>query len=165
MDNKDVKKLEKNQTLLTYLIEIEDFIDNLDIYVFKNWIKGEIVNGPQIEKHWISIILKYNEDEKPDTTGALRLIKYGAKVRYKKAIEDVPVEIEDTDDYQDGTKKPKMEKKKIWLVELKVPKNLLIELDYEMDLYDDLDFDIETIEDAKEDGINKETMFKKTGEK
>jgi hypothetical protein len=161
MNNNDIKKLEKNQTLLTYLIEIEDFMDNLDIYVFKNWIKGEVVEGPIIEKHWIGIVLKYDYEEMPDKAGALRLIKYGAKIKYKRATEEVPIDIEDPEDYESGTKKPKLEKKKIWLIELRVPKNLLVELEDDFNLYDDLDFNLETIEDAKEEGIDKQSVFKK----
>ena len=42
----DLNKIEETPHLLDILLEIEDVIDSLDIYVFKNWLKGQ--NGWRI---------------------------------------------------------------------------------------------------------------------
>ena len=48
-----------SDNVLDILMEFERTLDNLDIYVFKNWIKGEIVEGPQIDRYWITVSLMY----------------------------------------------------------------------------------------------------------
>lgn len=82
-----VKRLNDNEHLLDILIEIENFMDSLDLYVFKNWIDGIIVDGPNVKRHWASIILKFDYDKMPDPQGGMRLIKHGCNVYFKESQE------------------------------------------------------------------------------
>jgi len=41
---------------------------------------------------------------------------------------EVPIKIESPNDYRAGTKKPKMIKKDVWLVEMELPKYLINEI-------------------------------------
>lgn len=79
-----VKKLSDSDTLLDLLIQAEDFMDNLDLYAFENWIDGEIVEGPEISKYWVTFSLMYDYDHMPDPAGAIRMINSGIKVDYKE---------------------------------------------------------------------------------
>ena len=44
--NDELGTIFKSKTLLTILLEIEGMLDKLDMYVFENWIEGEVVDGP-----------------------------------------------------------------------------------------------------------------------
>lgn len=83
MDN-IVKKLSQSDSLLDIMIQMEDFLDNMDLYAFDNWIDGEIVEGPDISRYWVSFSLLYPEDKMPDPNGAIRLINVGIKVDFKQ---------------------------------------------------------------------------------
>ena len=58
----------------------------------------------------------------------------------------IPIKVNSPDDYRDGTKQPKLIEKKIWLVNLEIPKYLIndirtgsLELEDQMIDLDDLD--------------------------
>lgn len=144
--NSTISRISNSDDLIDMLIDLEDYLDGSDLYVFKNWINGEIVSGPYVSKYWIKIILKYPYHLMPDPSGAIRLNKTGTQIKYKIGYENVPIEIKDPSDYQPGTKKPRMVKAKIWLVTLLVPRRLIKKMSDEvMDLYDE-DVDGDAIE-------------------
>ena len=64
----------------------------------------------------------------PDPVGAKRLLDYNIKVKFKKDLLETPVKVEGYDDFQPGTKYPKMTKNPIWLVEIKLPKTIMQEI-------------------------------------
>lgn len=147
-----ITRLSDNQDLVDVMISIENYLDTNDLYGFKNWINGEIVAGPFVKKYWVKVILKWSYEDMPDPSGALRLLKHGTKVRFMRSSEEVPIEIKDPQDYQPGTKKPKMKKVKIWLVELLIPRRFVESINKEvMDLYDE-DVDIDTADEAVSQG-------------
>jgi hypothetical protein len=84
MTNELVQRLNDSDSLIDILIQMEDFLDGLDIYAFKNWIDGEVIDGPRLDRHWVSMTLQYDYKDMPDPAGAERLIKYGAMIEYKK---------------------------------------------------------------------------------
>lgn len=92
-----IKKLMDSDTLVDILLQVEDFFDNLDLYAFQNWFDGTVIDGPDISRYWISIILMYDYDKMPDPAGALRLVNAGVKVEYKEA------KMEDTELPSGGT--------------------------------------------------------------
>lgn len=154
-DQKLFKRLSDSSSLTDVLIQMEDFLDSLDLYVFKNWFEGEIVQGPDIRRYWVNMTLKYDYKDMPDPAGGLRLIKHGAKVYFRKAKEEVPLPIQTPDDFQPGTKKPKMDLKDIWLVEIHIPRRFIDELnDDDLEMYDDSEVDIEVVSDARDEDID-----------
>ena len=154
-NQKLLKRLSDSSNLTDVLIQMEDFMDSLDLYVFKNWFEGEVVQGPEIRRYWVKMTLKYDYEMMPDPAGGMRLIKHGAKVTYRKAKEEVPVPIKSPDDYQDGTKKPKMSLKDIWLVEIDIPRRFIDELDdQDLEYYDPTEIDAEAVSDARDEDID-----------
>lgn len=150
------KKINSSPSLLNILIQMEDFLDSLDLYVYKNWEEGIVVDGPNIERYWVSMVLKYDYHKMPDPNGALRLTKHGAKVYFEKAKEEIPVEVKSPSDFRNGTKKPKMQQIDIWLVTIVVPKKYIEELDagdLEYNI-DEEEVDIDSVKDARDDNIN-----------
>lgn len=155
-----IASLSKNPTLTDILIQIENFFDEMDLYVFRNWFDGEIVEGPIVERYWVSIVLKYDYDDMPDPTGGLRLLKSGAKVTYQKSTEEVEKPVEDPSDFRSGTKKPKMEEKPIWLIKVSLRRDFIEALDDSMiDDFDD-ELDADTVSDSRDEGIHAEDQFK-----
>jgi hypothetical protein len=133
-----VNKLVKKPDLVDIMIDIEDYLDTSSLYVFDNWIKGVLVGGPIVKKYWIEVAFKYDYHDMPDPEGGLRLTPHGTKIAYKKAHELVPKEIESPDDYEPGTHKPRMEKKPVWLVYMKIPRRFVEAVNQDMlDQYDD----------------------------
>lgn len=143
-----VNKLASQEDLLDILMDVESYLDESNLYVFDNWIKGTVVSGPQVKKYWIEVILKYNHDQMPDPQGGLRLTPHGTKVRYQKSHELVPVQVKSPDDYQPGTKRPKMHKKPIWLVHLSIPRRFVEAVN--QDMLDQYDAETEDTENAQD---------------
>lgn len=154
--DKVIARLSDNTDLVDVMISVENYLDSNDMYAFKNWIKGEIVSGPYVKKYWVKLTLKYDYKDMPDPTGGLRLLKHGTKIKYKVSDEEVPIEIKSPDDYQPGTKKPKMKKVKIWLIDLLIPRRFVESISTEvMDLYDE-EVDIDTADEATSQGATPE---------
>lgn len=152
--HKTIERLYKFDSLLDTLINVEDFFDTFDLYVYDNWIEGQIVSGPHVSKYWISLTLKYDYKKMPDPEGAMMLNKYGVITKYGKFIEEKPEIIDSTDNmYQNNRRKPKMKNVYIWLVELSIPRRF-IEIDDRVDLedYDD-ELDLDAIEGASDEGL------------
>ena len=153
-----IKKLSKSENLLDIMLQVEDYLDSLDLYVFSNWIDGGLVDGPYVDRYWVRFTLKYPYKDMPDPQGGLRLLKYGSKVSFERAEEEVPVEVTDADDLDPLTRKPKMKKEKIWLVNIKMPRRFVEELNIEgLDLFDEESAAEEDLVAAKADDIAPDT--------
>lgn len=154
------KRLSDSDSLTDVLIQMEDFLDSLDLYVFKNWFDGEIVDGPNIRRYWVSMTLKYAYKDMPDPAGAERLLQHGAKVVFRKSKEEVAVEINDPSDLQPN-KKPKMKQEEIWLVEIQIPRRFIEELDdSDLEMHvDDEAVDIEDVSDARDENVDETDAF------
>jgi len=61
----------------------------------------------------------------PDPAGGKRLTDYECKVYYKKDQLIVPRQVLEPGDLRTGTKKGKLDKAPIWLVEILMPKELI----------------------------------------
>jgi hypothetical protein len=158
MDNVDkalqvVKRIDDSPDLVDIMISIEDYLDRNDLYAFKNWILGELVDGPHVSPYWIKVTFKWDYDKMPDPSGGLRLLPQGTKIRYMIDKEMVPQPIHEPSDYEPGTHKPKIKPEKVWLVEFTIPRRFVEDIESEiMDLYDDRVDDMETVEDAEAEG-------------
>ena len=155
MDPRHAKRLHKHTSLTDILIQIEDFFDGLDLYVFKNWFNGEIHRGPEIRRYWVDVSLLYAYDEMPDPQGGIRLIKHGAKVKFEKSLKEVSLPIESSSDYRDNKRgKPKIDEEPIWIVHISIPRKFIEELDDDdLELYDEDDVNTDDVSDARDENI------------
>ena len=142
-------------SLLT-LLDFERVLDELDIYAFKNWEIGELVEGPDVGKYKVKCIFLWPEKLMPDPRGARRLLPFDCDVRYKKTTMKVPVKIEDPSDYRPGTHKAKIMEQKIWLVEISIPKALMSDIRTGSVELEDQDIDLADLDDAYEQDLDKE---------
>jgi hypothetical protein len=153
-----VAKLAKKPDLVDIMIDIEDYLDSSNIYVFDNWIKGVLVAGPFVRKYWIDVTFKYDYHEMPDPDGGLRLTPHGTKITFKKAKEQFPMPIKSPDDYEPGTKMPRMKTKPIWLVNIKIPRRFVEAINQDMlDQYDDSSDDVD-VDNASDTLIKGSTL-------
>jgi len=122
---KNIESIYDSDTAFQVLKDFERVIDSLDIYVYKNWDKGELASGPNIERHWVTCSFMWQKDEMPDPMGGKRLLDYDCKVKYMKTTLMQPRKIRKPSDMRPGTKKGKLDTVPIWIVEIQMPKNLI----------------------------------------
>lgn len=152
-----VKRINEHPDLVDIMIAIEDYLDRNDIYAFKNWMIGELIDGPHIRPYWIKVSFKWPYHQMPDPLAGLRLLPQGTQVRFRMDRENVPQPIENPNDYDPGTHKPKIKAEKVWVVEMRIPRRFIENIDSEiMDLYDDKVDDMDTVEDARVEGQTEE---------
>jgi len=158
-----VRSLTDNESLLDVMLQVEDYLDSLDLYAFANWVEGQVVEGPFIHRYWVNLALLYPYKKMPDPRGGERLLKFGTKVKYKKIKQEVASEIRDQGDLgSDG--RPKMEEKLMWIIYLKIPRRFIEELGL-WDLDDsEEDINVEDVEDAKDEGVDDETGITNSGD-
>jgi hypothetical protein len=131
-DEKDVIKnistIYDSNTNLRVLKDFERVIDELNLYVFKNWEDGELVKGPIVSRHWVECSFMWPKKDMPDPMGGKRLLEYNCKVSYEKNIFKKPRKIEDPDDFRVQSKKGIIDELPIWIVTIKMPKQLMFEI-------------------------------------
>jgi hypothetical protein len=125
---RNIDDLYENNTSLAVLKDFERVIDELDIYVYKNWEDGELAYGPQVDRHWITAGFMWPKDRMPDPVGAKRLLDLGCKVKYEKSHIVEPRKIKSPDDFRPGTKKGRLDRNPIWIVEIQMPKKIAFDM-------------------------------------
>lgn len=125
---KNIEQIYDSNTAFQVLKDFERVLDELDLYVYKNWEDGELAQGPIIDRHWVTCKFFWSRDKMPDPAGGKRLLDYNCKVSYQKTHMSKPRLIKKPDDYIPGTRKGKLDRKPIWIVEIKMPKSLISEI-------------------------------------
>jgi hypothetical protein len=157
----NIKQIYMSEGSLLTLLDFERVLDQLDIYAFKNWELGELVQGPTISKYKVACVFMWPEYLMPDPRGGRRLLPFDCEVKFKRTLMKIPMKIEDPSDYRPGTKKARIVEKKIWLVEITMPKSLMSDIktgsidmeDQEVDLSDlDAAYDASHVESAAAPG-------------
>jgi len=140
---KNIENMYESNSAFNVLKDFERVLDELDLYVYKNWQDGELAEGPNIDRHWVSAKFFWPRENMPDPMGGKRLIDYDCKVGYQKNYIVKPRPVMDPDDLRPGTKKGKLDRHPIWIVEIRMPKKLLADL-YQAELED---LDVKEVED------------------
>lgn len=125
---KNIDTIYSSDTSFSVLKDFERVLDQLDLYVYKNWADGEILSGPDIGRHWITCKFMWDRNKMPDPMGGKRLVDYDCKIGYQKTHILVPRKIRNPDDVRPGTKKGKLDRKPIWVVEIMMPKKLIADI-------------------------------------
>lgn len=125
---KNLQNIYDSEKSFQVLKDYERVIDDLGVYVYKNWEAGELIEGPNIERHWVTCKFMWPREAMPDPMGAKRLSDYNCKIRYKKSHIMKPRTIKKPGDIRPGTKKGKLDKLPIWVVEMRMPKSLIVDI-------------------------------------
>ena len=141
---------------ISTLIDFERVLDEADLYAYKNWDLGELVDGPEIRKYSVICTFMYPFKLMPNPRGGVRLTNVGCTVHFKKTKIKVPIEIKDPSDFVAGTRYPKMAEREVWLVRIAMPKQLMNEIrEGSIDLADQT-IDLQDLDDAYEQDLDKE---------
>jgi len=150
----NIKTISLTDSAVNTLLDFERVIDQLDIYTFDNWKKGELVQGPKYEKYFISCTFMWPYKLMPDPRGGERLLEYGCEIFYKKDHLEYPMKVKSPNDFKPGTKFPKMARTPIWLVEIVVPKKLMQEINQGSLELETGNIDAQDIEQSYEEGVD-----------
>lgn len=148
----NTKEIFMTDSSLNTLLDFERVLDELDLYVFKNWKDGELVEGPIYEKYFVTCTFMWPYKMMPDPRGGERLLDYDCEIYYSKDQLEYPIKVEDPDDFEPGTKMPKMAKTPIWLVKIVMPKKLMQEIQQGSLELESATLDMEDVEKAYEEG-------------
>lgn len=125
---KNIDNLYENNTSLAILKDFERVLDEMDMYVFENWNQGELAEGPFVDRHWITASFMWPKEKMPNPIAAKRLTELGCRVSYKKSHLVEPRKIKSPDDLRPGTKKGKLDRNPIWVVEIQMPKKIAFDI-------------------------------------
>jgi len=110
---------------LNLLKDFERVIDELDTYVYDNWIDGELVQGPIESRYWVQCTFMWPKERMPEPQGGKRLLDYGCKVQFAETKLAKVRKIKKPDDIRPGTRKGKIDQEDVWMVKITMPKKLM----------------------------------------
>lgn len=116
-------------TSLGLLKDFERVIDELDVYVYENWIDGELVSGPKESRYWVECTFMWPKEKMPEPRGGLRLIEYGCQVQFAETKFAKVRKIKKPGDIRPGTRKGKIDHEDVWMVKITMPKKLMNDID------------------------------------
>jgi len=151
-----------SENILDTLIEFERVFDQLDVYVYKNWQRGEIIEGPQVDRYWISVTLMYPYKLMPDPEGALRLIDHGCKVYMgKDVLKHVGKVGLGADEYgRELDPEKKLIKSPVWLVKVIMPRHFVDEVQTDKININGKQIDMDDVTDAYDENLNDDEAAK-----
>lgn len=153
-----IKGIYTSDASINTLLDFERVLDEADLYAYKNWELGELVDGPDSKRYTVSCIFMYPEKLMPDPRGGKRLINLGCTIQFKKTTVKVPVQIKSPEDYKPGTHYPKLTERMVWLVRIEIPRELMNDIrEGSIDLADQT-IDLEELDNAYDDDLDKEGL-------
>ena len=132
--NDQIRKVSDTNTLLDMLLEFEKTLEDIDVYAYKNWDLGEVLEGPIMSRHFVTVKLMYPYKDMPDPSGAKRLMDKDCLVKYRKDTLISPVKVKTFDDVEtdiraDGSvrHRAKTKSEPVWVVEVQMPRRYVDE--------------------------------------
>jgi hypothetical protein len=124
----NIENIYGSNNSLNLLKDFERVVDELDVYVFENWIDGELVLGPKETRYYVECTFMWPKDKMPEPSGGLRLMEYGCKVEFGESVFSKVRKIQKPEDIRPGTRKGKIDVEPIWLVKITIPKKLMYDI-------------------------------------
>jgi hypothetical protein len=121
----NIEQIYGSNNALNILKDFERVIDELDIYVYENWIDGELMEGPIESRYFVECTFMWPKDQMPNPQGGMRLLDYGCKVQWAESVLAKVRKIRTPDDIRSGTRKGKIDMDPIWMVKIAMPKKLM----------------------------------------
>lgn len=125
----NIENIYGSNNSLNLLKNFERVIDELDIYVYDNWEDGELVSGPKEHRYWVECTFMWPIEKMPDPRAGKILQEYGCKVQVAESTISKVRKIKTPDDIRPGTKKGKIDRKKILMIKIVIPKKLIHDID------------------------------------
>jgi hypothetical protein len=154
----NTKDIFMTDSAVNTLLNFERVLDTLDLYAYQNWKQGELVEGPVYEKYFVKCTFMWPYKKMPDPRGGIRLNEYDCDVVYSEDYFEHPVKVKTPNDYQPGTKVPKLTKSPIWLVEIVMPKKLMQDIEKGALELESGTIDMEEVDQAYDEGTDNQAM-------
>ena len=106
---RNIKNIYASDNVVSSLVNMEKVLDDVNIYAYQNWNKGELVEGPQVTKYDTTATFMWEQSEMPDPDAGKRITNIGGQITFKKDIKLVPRKIKNYSDYRPGTRKGKLD--------------------------------------------------------
>lgn len=124
----NIENLYGSNNSLGLLKDFERVIDELDVYVYENWIDGELLEGPVEDRYFVTCSFMWPKDKMPEPKGGMRLLEYGCKVKIGESQISKVRKIKKPEDIRPGTRKGKIDHEDIWIVKIMMPKKLMSDI-------------------------------------
>jgi hypothetical protein len=143
-----------SDSAMSVLLDFERVLDDCNVYAYKNWLLGELVQGPDIGRYSVACMFMWPYKLMPDPRAVKRLLALGCKVSFTKKTVRAPIEVTNYDDFVQGTMYPKMVDRKVWLIRIEIPLELMDDIkEGSIDIADQT-IDLEEIEDAYDEDLD-----------
>jgi hypothetical protein len=153
-----VKGIMTSDGSMSILLDFERVLDSQDLYAFKNWLLGELVQGPDMGRYSVSCTFMWPYRLMPDPRGAKRLLAVGCRVSFAKSKLKVPVQVKNYDDFEQGTNYPKSVEREVWFVKIEIPLELMDDIkEGSIDIAGQ-SIDLDELEDAYDSDLDKEGL-------
>jgi len=151
-----VKGIMTSDGAMSVLLDYERVLDESDVYAFKNWLLGELVQGPDIGRYNVTCMFMWPYKLMPDPRGAKRLLSIGCDIDFAEGKVKVPVEVKNYDDLEQGTNYPKSVERKVWFVKITIPLELMDDIkEGSIDLADQT-IDLNELDEAYDEDLDKD---------
>ena len=157
----NTKKIYMSDSSLNMLLDFERVLDEMDLYSFENWLDGELVSGPKIERYWVECSFMWPRAKMPDPRGGARLLPYGCKITYAKETVKIPVKIESPDDFRLGTRQGKLVDVPVWIINIRMPQELVSDIESGSLEIASEEYDLEDIQSAYQQDIDNSAFKQK----
>ena len=154
----NTKEIFMTDSAVSTLLDFERVLDELDLYAFEHWKQGELVEGPVYEKYFVKCTFMWPYKKMPNPKGAARLTEYDCDVSYKNDFFEHPMTVKTPNDFQPGTKVPKLVKSPVWLVTIVMPKKLMQDIEQGALELESGTVDMEDIDQAYETGADNDAV-------
>jgi hypothetical protein len=124
----NIENIYGSNNSLSLLKDFERVIDELDVYVYENWLDGELVEGPNETRYFVQCTFMWPEEKMPEPKGGQRLLDYGCRVQFGQDQFAKVRKIKTPDDIRPGTRKGKIDTQEVWLVRITMPKKLMADI-------------------------------------
>jgi len=124
----NIENIYGSNNSLSLLKDFERVIDELDVYVYENWLDGELVEGPKETRYFVECTFMWPEKKMPEPRGGQRLLDYGCRVQFGQDQFAKVRKIKTPDDIRPGTRKGKIDTQEVWLVRITMPKKLMADI-------------------------------------
>ena len=124
----NIEQIYGSNNSLNMLKDFERVIDELDVYVYDNWLDGELVEGPRESRYFIECTFMWPREKMPEPAGGKRLLEYGCKVQVAESQMAKVRRIKTPDDIRPGTRKGKIDHEPIWMIKIMMPKKLMSDI-------------------------------------
>ena len=121
----NIEQVYGSNNSLNLLKDFERVIDELDVYVYDNWLDGELVSGPKESRYFVECTFMWPEKDMPEPAGGKRLLEYGCKVQVAETVISKVRKIKTPDDIRPGTRKGKIDQEPVWMIKITMPKKLM----------------------------------------